>query len=528
MPTPIDVAPFDVAAMLSALKQGASDQDLDALVQVPPKDFAKQVAAYRKRHGKLLVWCNTSDRYAVALFKKLDAVRRALTGEKFAEFWCHFTFSLDAAVTEGEAWAPSILPNGAVLFRNHHRIIAVSDASAGALCVSPQVLHAQLEALAEFYRARSYAPETGVFGLIHHGEAGVAWTSVVPDQLSAVGQTLVYLSRTFIEDARACGQFGPRHFILDDQVLAAAKASPSEHCILRVFSNKTFLHTTYWVSDEYDTIQYDYSYYFGEKPDEEGPRRLSMTTYVGAIQYKILEAVDRDGIEVLKHPEVARLAGLVPLVTQAIRTEYVREKVSQVTSFAPVFSSSAARPVTCFGEHVPFFDFAAAHGHNFVAVKGEYTKLPSIREGQVALEKQLDSMRTLFGAERALVWLPLEPSEPVSACFIEESDVFEYGAAAYQARLAAVFAWMAQHYEDARMADERSYLEEGGFPGEFALFFITAEAPELSSLHRLGREASRVMAGSVSVIVPEYGLVQGYRAGALDAGNASRFIRVDD
>ena len=211
-------------------------------------------------------------------------------------------------------------------------------------------------------------------------------------------------------------------------------------------------------------------------------------------------------------------------------------------SFAPVLAGNPARPATqcarC-GDHVPFFDFAAEQGHAFVAVKCDYSKLPSLREGPATLEARLGAMAPLFGAARVLVWLPLESSTPASACFIDESDVFEYGCAAYQDRLAAVFAWMAEHYADAlqgatfetaeaRAADERDYLEGGGFPGELAVFFVPEEAPALSRIDALGREASAVMAGTVSVIVPEYGLMQDFCEGELEAGNGMRFSCAED
>ena len=67
---------------------------------------------------------------ANAVIQKFSEARLAVTGETFDAAWSVVAFNFDYGMLGGEVFQPAMFSNGAILIRNHHRVIGIDDRSA--------------------------------------------------------------------------------------------------------------------------------------------------------------------------------------------------------------------------------------------------------------------------------------------------------------------------------------------------------------------------------------------------------------
>ena len=105
------------------------DLDTQLIADLEVSEFADLVATKKQEEGwgaAFNIPCGGSDEDIVcAVLSKLEEARTTLNEEKFKSLWGCFKFTNDIGVWGSDPWAPRIFPNGGVLYRNHHRVIAL-------------------------------------------------------------------------------------------------------------------------------------------------------------------------------------------------------------------------------------------------------------------------------------------------------------------------------------------------------------------------------------------------------------------
>jgi hypothetical protein len=511
----------------------------EQLKQIEPISFSKEVIKQKLKngyHSKIKIPANYLIEKVEIILEKINEARLKLNGEKFEELWKCFEFSLDISVWGSDTWAPRLLPNGSLLIRNHHRVIALSEQIQGTLNINNHDLQSQLKDI-EIYSQETLSDDDSTsFNIIHRSQSGVSWIKEVPEELSDFGQTLVFIDKSFIETARENGSFNKDNIIFNDLILNIAENSRSGHCVMRVFKEKTFLYSTFRAGDDYDTILENYSSYLGTEPGEEEctDNFQSDTDFINKY---ILECISNNEVEIfstkpLKQNEIMNL-----LVDRKIKNDYVTKKTWQIMEFTPFFASSWNQPTTYYGNQIDFWDVSEEHEHKLITVIGDYSTLPNISFGKSAFKTKIKKSISIVPKAKVLVWLPTSKRSNSSYKYINDEDIFQYDSKELNQRIDEVFKILLDEYrnnltsetiiEDEK-ADQKEFLESVGYDYEFALLFITKTTPEPNEFNSFGLKISSVFEGSINIVVPVYGFKQGYCDGELDTGNAYHFLSEDN
>ena len=520
------------------------DNDIENLPeefnQIDPTAFYKEVLKQKKALGwssKITIPCNYAIDGGEMVLKKIEEVRQKMSGEKFDEFWNCFEASLDISVWGSDTWAPRVLPNGAVLIRNHHRVIALSDNIAGELDIDNEALHKDLEEVVNFAKNNSTGDDDYFnFHFVHRNEEGISWTVNLPTALSDYGQTLVFINKNFIDQARDSGEVSPDNIIFNDAIEQVADQSRSGHCVLRVFKNRTFLYYTYRADDGYDSILENYSYWLGSSPDEDINYERFSVDHNFVRDYVSGTIQDQGDIEILDTNTMKHGHNVLQiLLKDKIFKDYSSKKAHQISEFQPIFASAWDRPTTYYQDKIPFWDFSEKYQHRVFGIKGDLNLLPSLSEGKATFKEYLKEAVGYVGNATVKIWLPTNVS--ASTDWIDDEDVFEYGSKECNKRIDEIMKTLEKKYketlEDWKEVEdpqerEKNFLEYYGYEYYFAILFITNEVLPTQEYHRHGLNISRVFDGSISLFVPAYGYLQGYCAGELDTGNAFSFIMEDE
>lgn len=506
---------------------------IEEFLKVDAVAFSKEVLKQKKKNGwqsRIKIPFNYAIDQGEAVVKKVEEVREKVTGAVFDDFWNCFEASLDISVWGSDTWAPRVLPNGAVLIRNHHRVIALSDRIEGVLDVDNTQMQKDLVELFDFYKSSAEEEQIEYFNLniIHRDENGVSWTVNVPTKLSDYGQTLIFISADFIQQAKDSGSISEDSFIFNEDLERVASNSRT-HCVILVFRNKSFLYSTYRAGDEYDTILENYSYWLGSQPDEEtcSERFSSKGDFVANYIRSNIEANDIELLDVqfLKYGHNT----LKMFMRDKVVNEYSSKKAQQMAGFEPIFSTSPDIPSTYYNDDIPFWEFSQKYQERTFSFQGAYSFLPNLQYGESTLKEAIKNSVSLIGDCTVKVWLPL--GENPERGWIDEDDIFDYGTPEYDKRIHEMFKKLTTLYKESAEENdmseeekEKDFIDNVGYDYAFAILFITQETldPEMAHYHAM--KMSTYIEGSTSLTLPAYGLYQGYCEGELDTGNAYSLI----
>ncbi len=512
--------------------------EVEKLAQIEPKEFYKEVIKQKKTLGwkaRIKIPCNWHEDKAIKILDKLNDCRLVLNGEQFEELWDIITASADISVWGSDTWAPRVLPNGAVLVRNHHRVIGIDDQASGSIQIFNEELQKQLKKVAEIAAEHFNGEEDHYkFHFVHRSEEGFDWTTEVPEKLSDYGQTLVFISSDLIEKAKEIGEdeLGEDHFIFDYQVASAASNSRSGHCVLRVFKYYTFLYSTYRASDEFDSIVENYAYYLGSEPNE-GPtsQRVSAENkFVISSVRGTLE--DNDPPEIFSKPLLKHRSGIIKtLFSEKFYTGYAAEKSNQMMQFPPVFGVDTETPSTYYGDEIPFLDYAKKFDGRLIVAKSYYAVFDDVSNLKSQFNDRLSEISTLIDDCTLKLYMPV----PGDVKYDQEEDIFEYESKEYKKRLDTIVKTLKKMYEDDAKENppeegtdpsqaEKDWLDGYGYDYEFAILAITRDNVNLFDTHQYGLKLSGILENSATIIVPTFGFYQGYSAGELDTGNVNVFL----
>lgn len=525
----------EVVSMVKQLFDGDLENLPEEFNEIDPLLFYTEVIREKNKRGyheKIVIPCNYMVDKSEAVLNKVNQSKDLINGKQFEELWECFFISLDISVWGSDNWAPRILPNGALLFRNHHLVISLSETIKGEINIKHTHLRRELLKIEAYSKENSEKYDVSSFGIIHRDEQGIDWTDVVPNSLSEVGQTIIFVKKELIEEMLSKGIFNTQYTDSMQRVVNVATLSRSGHCVLRVFGSKAYLYSTERVGDEYDTILENYSYYLGEDPEHhETVIKETSSDYDFIKKYiqkeiEITKECDLLNTNFIKENRIIRV-----LVKDKIHEEYASKKTEQISCFEPLFGKYYDRPASYLNSNTEFWNVAQLHkGHMFI-INLIYSHLPAVKDSVGDFKKYIEKAISQVSNAKVKIHLPLEGLN-----YINESDIFEYGTPLCEERIKKVFKKLSKKqadtitfeesakYENEEQA-EQEFLAMAGTEYKFTILFETSSIPNVADCHDYGINISKVLDASIVVHIPNYGFNQGYYSGNLDTGNWSHFIR---
>jgi hypothetical protein len=469
---------------------------------------------------------------AQAVIQKFSEARLTVTGETFDAAWAVVAFNFDYGVLGGELFQPAIFPNGAVLIRNHHRVIGIDDKPLAILKVHPRGLASDLRRL---FRAADKRKITDAFFLHRIDKNHVVRQTRPPHRLSTCGQTLALIAHDLpIETCKA----------LPATVLDSVRArSRTGHAVLRFFGDHVFVYPTYRFSDDLDVLLEEYAETY--LPDEDSGRPLGveisgslrrLNAWFSERTLSYLRGQDfafPDETDVM-HFHVAQKT------TAQTWSSYSGRKVADVTSLPRFFADCADRPVNYSDEYTEaysdferlktrFWDLSVRLKHDMFVVEVPLFNLAPNTVAASSIDaaeiiRQLSpltpfarSLRILQVSQAGKTRLVRLPSWLRTSGFADR-----FSAAASAAEADATASGLdddarAEHIRDTLSHDDTLKLQ---------LVFRKITFKQAIDFRTIHQGLIALSAGWPAGIVwhfPRFGLIQSYWQGELDSGNQDLF-----
>lgn len=482
-------------------------------VNIDPFAFYEAVIAagepHEKQRGRIPLSIYKLDE-AEELLRMIERVHAVVSGEEFKSFWSVFRVNLDVSVWMGAPWAPHVLWNGGVLFRNFHRVIGLDHVSA-TIAVSNAALRSFAQDVKEFFDQWEIEEEARIrqFGLLSHNGQGIFWTTEIPDSFSDVGQTLLMLSGQLIESMREVVGCCDENPLLSQCVLDATGMSRSGSCIIRVFKERAFIYPLCRVDDDYDTILELFSYPLEMVSTFDDLPQRTMSNRVPALRHWIRDASEfyadqyilSDGVAD-GHPE---LEGW--LMEGLLKT--TRALIGQTRRIHPIFNVNPSRPGDDPLASLPFYDDVVNLESMVLVWVAERLFVADGMPMSQQIHRILGGFAQCFEWDRVTVILPSERYTDVT-----EDDLFELGSEALEMRCRNILEQLATSfrlsgkdvagYEDFMSAATSHLLR---------FVFYTSSSPQPEEIHQVMMNASKAFDGDIYVELPGYGFRQTYLHG---------------
>lgn len=525
--------------VISMIKQlfDANIEDLpEDFAQIDPLLFYTETLKEKEKRGyhqKINIPCNYMVDKSELIVGKIEEARKKLTGIQFDELWKCFDFTLDISVWGSSLWEPRILPNGAVLIRNIQKVIGINEQVEDKLQIYSSHIKKDLEEVTEYLKNKKPLPEddTISFSILHRDENGFIWTQKIPNTLSEVGQTLVFLSKDFMRRLKKSGKINPKNHLLNDKLINIAESSASEHCVLRIFRNFTFIHSTYRLDDDYDTILESYSYRLGDDIKTNDYIKKEVSTVFDFVKSYIKKTVHDENPEIYQTETIKQNRFIKVLLSDKIHEDYTSQKAWQIDEVRPIFGHYWDRPVSYYGENTQFWNIAQLNKGYMFLVNLNFSHIQSsnksLEEFKQLIEKTVSQVKD--PNLKIMLHLPLR-----ELSYLSEEDVFDYKTPECNSRMEVVMKEISKNtvntitfeesakYENEEMA-EKEFLAMSGVEYKFSILFLTQGIPNIEKCHEYGINISKVMNTSLTIHIPNYGYNQGYSSGYLDEGNHQHF-----
>jgi len=287
---------------------------------------------------------------ANAVIQKFSEARLAVTGETFDAAWSVVAFNFDYGIMGGEVFQPAMFSNGAILIRNHHRVIGIDDRPLAILKVHPSGLASDLRRL---FHGADKREVTDAFFLHRIDQTHVARQTRPPRRLSTCGQTLALIAHDLPVD---------KCKTLPAAILESVRAqSRTGHAVLRFFGDHVFVYPTHRFSDDLDVLLEEYAEtYF---PDEESGMPLgvdisgNLQTLNDWFSARTQEYLRGQGFAFPDASDVMQFH-VAQKTTAQTWSSYSGRKVADATSLPRFFADRADRPVNYSDTYIqPYSDF---------------------------------------------------------------------------------------------------------------------------------------------------------------------------
>ncbi len=524
-----------IKSIVSQLFDGELEFLPEHFSTIDPIIFSEEIIKeFNNRHEPIKITVNHCVDQSESLLKKIEEARKKLTGENFDKFWECFTISLDTTFFGNTPWTPRVLPNGALLVRNNHMSVCLSESIKGHLSVKSKNLKKDLSLISSFVKSSLEEDDDFSFSILHRDEEGFEWTKEVPHTLSEVGQTIIFISIKLLEDMLKSGKFEEDNILFNPQILNIAKISKSGHCVLRVFKRATFLYSTERASDSVDTILENYSYYMGETTIDEISINKQISYDIEFIKKEIQETIRKTKNVDIYNTELFKSNSPIRMfINEKIYTQYTTEKALQINSFEPIFGRYFDRPAT-YKDNIEFWNFSEIYNGNIFVIKNLYSLINGFSNFNNQLKDTISKIANLMPNTLIKVHLPLEKLN-----YINENDIFEHETKPYYERIEQILnnfkEQFKKEYNNERLAKyqkrelaEKEFLNKISTEINFDIIFILKSQPNIKNCHDFFIECARLIGEEIFANIPSYGFSQQYYANSIGIGNYKQFLTEEE
>jgi hypothetical protein len=410
---------------------------------------------------------------------------------------------------------PKLLPNGAVVIRNHHRVIAIDESPSLRLQVCNTELRAELAKVMQHIDPQASDEDSlFTFSIIHRQPDGFVRTRTLPEQLSDWGQTLVLIGHGM--------DLSASDLLNDAGINSVCEHSRTGTAIVRVFAGFALVYATYRADDDFDTIVEEYCEHGFYDLDE--PAEVDISQDLGRVKSSVMRRTeDRIENSDLKRPKSGIMRHYFDQIMLSAHNwrSYASRKTQQIHDFTPFFHASHEQPVHYYADRDPYWTLSQEFGHKLAVVSVPMQAFGDIDDFEhhfrEAIETRLfDAVgfpphQTLLLTEELSWW---QGKEHVHALDSEE------GQAWIKARADEMRAEFNEAMADGADASDvlNDVLVYGTVDVRVALVFD--EKPDYAVLDGLMKRISGQVDGGGNLSVPYAGFCQGYDCGGYDTGNA--------
>lgn len=498
--------------------------DIDAVV------FVKELARYRqkalgtpryKNVMKTYAWGDATN--ANMLLEMLEHAQPEVTGKIMEEAVSALQISLDYSVMGSDTFMPKLLPNGALVIRNHHRVIAIDESPSLRLQVRNTELRAELAKVLQQIDPQASDEEALIeFSIIHRQPDGsFVRTRTLPEQLSDWGQTLVLIGHSM--DLSASG------LLSDADIRSVCEHSRTGVAIVRVFADFALVYGTYRADDDFDTIVEEYCEHSFYEIDE--PEAVNVSQDLERVKSAVISRTeDRIENSDLKRPEHGVMRYYFDHVMLSAHNwrSYASHKTQQINCFTPLFHESHEKPVHYYAARDPYWTLSEEFGHRLGVVSVPMQAFADIDDFEHNFADVIESK--LFDAVGLSQHQTLLLTENIDCWWQGKDDVHGLDSEAAQAWIKARAGEMRQQFSETMASDPdsdegdvlRDTLLYGNVQVRVALIF--SEKPDYVQLNELMKQISGQVDGGGNLSVPFVGFCQGYDCGGYDTGNAPMLL----
>lgn len=269
------------------------------------------------------------------VIEKLAKARPHLLGKDIDEIFAAIEICLDYGVLGAEVFTPSIMPGGALLVRNLHRVISFDTAPTIVINVRPDELKSELSAC---LLACGDAPDTlnGLSVIQRLADDEITWLGELPAELSGVGQSLILVGEQF--DATASR-------LLTDLSLAYECAESRTGVVaIRTFGTFATVHRGVRIDDRFDTLLEEFAAATLTEINE--PQNIHVTQHIPSLvdsfHERALDLYDKTGMPTLSGDPCRHY--LERLVGAKEKDGWGHKKLTQCLDLLPIFARSSEMP----------------------------------------------------------------------------------------------------------------------------------------------------------------------------------------
>lgn len=502
--------------------------DFDTLDAVK---LTKAIARYYEKHNERIVANFWSEAERTnALLSKLDEARPQVKGEIFDLAMAAFELSLDYGVWGGDVFTPRILPNGALVIRNHHRVISLDEQPSFELKIGAEALRAEVAKVVATFdwledEDEQHCPVR--FFIIHRAEehnGSVVKTLQVPEKFSSVGQTIIAFNTEV--------DLSASEFLANSGIVWVA--NHNSRCgvaFIRVFADRAYVHGSYRASDDYDVILEEYIEANLESLDEECTLTIS-TDYrrLGqVISERTAECVENS--ELRQFPEGNPMSYYVRQATSSSSYgSYSQRKLRQCMDFSPFFAAYGNNPVSYCADCPSYWELREQFGTSFAVLelRPQYLGKLSVLEKHVASFIQ-DLLTPIMQPTWKLKFIATTYTAYISEeeiCDLDSETALAFCKAQAKPLKKEVSAAAKEAKENGEMFDRKEFETEilGNLDWSLPIVIVHEGFFDLQGFNQQILALTGEKEIDLHVHVPALGFSQGYSYGDYDTGNAPTLI----
>jgi len=494
------------------------------------KEYIKKARSKRKKarsNPKITIHGVSDVESSQAFIDKLDEAYPDLTGKQFNEIWETLRFSLDYGVMGGDPWQPKILPNGGVLIRNHHRVVSISERPIFSTRIEIDKFHRELTELQELMSSKfdvEQKQEYFLFSVLHRTENGITWTKSIPESLSPIGNTLVFIPASWINTVRNEGLESKFPTIAQHGFKKTVDQSSSGLCVIRTFSQQIFGYWTFRASDEFDVILEEFSTTVDwgvTDPDLITNPDINQQDNSSEVRCRV-----RDMSQQINTKGLSTLLSL--LVNNAFADDYVKEKCHEIQNFPPIFGEKYDVPPYYWVNNKEYlYNYSKSKDGKIFVFKVHNFPVKSFKQFE---KKMIEQIKLIIpsGQEGSFaVYFPSVDEEPFDGENFGiklHSDELKLTLRNICKREKKIF--KSNWANPASTPEELAQREEDHMDdvSPWYIIFETDSIPDPTQVHKQALLASSILDDSLTAIIPALGFHQGYCCGLEDSGNGGIFI----